>query len=82
MAKTALVEGLLRPEAYPWRPAVVELVETHISWVFLAGDRVVKIKKPVDYRQPEPDRRKDGFNPSFPGCHSRRQVASPQLPIA
>src|SRR5215204_774278 len=45
----ALVEGLLRPEAYPWGPASVELVETHVSWVFLAGDRVVKVKKPVSY---------------------------------
>src|SRR5829696_7690481 len=45
----ALVEGLLRPEAYPWRPTTVELVETHISWVFLSGERVVKVKKPVDY---------------------------------
>jgi aminoglycoside phosphotransferase family enzyme len=26
----------------------VELVETHISWVFLAGERVYKVKKPVD----------------------------------
>src|SRR5829696_8358286 len=45
----ALVDGLLRPEAYPWRPTVVELVETHVSWVFLSGERVVKVKKPVDY---------------------------------
>jgi aminoglycoside phosphotransferase family enzyme/predicted kinase len=45
----AQVEGLLRPEAYPWRPAAVELVETHVSWVFLAGNRVVKVKKPVSY---------------------------------
>jgi uncharacterized protein len=49
MGKTALVEGLLRPEAYPWRPVAVELVETHVSWVFLAGARVVKVKKPVSY---------------------------------
>ncbi len=47
--KTPLVEALLRPEAYSWRPAAVELLETHISWVFLAGDRVVKVKKPVNY---------------------------------
>jgi uncharacterized protein len=47
--ETALVEALLRPEVYSWRPAAVELVETHISWVFLAGDRVVKVKKPVNY---------------------------------
>jgi len=45
----ALVDGLLRPEAYPWRPTTVELVETHVSWVFLSGERVVKVKKPVDY---------------------------------
>jgi aminoglycoside phosphotransferase family enzyme len=49
MGETALVEGLLRSEAYPWQPAAVELVETHISWVFLAGDRVIKVKKPVSY---------------------------------
>ena len=44
-----LVAGLLRPEAYPWRPVTVDLVETHISWVFLAGDKVVKVKRPVAY---------------------------------
>ena len=44
-----MVESLLHPEAYPWRPAAVELVETHVSWVFLAGDRVVKVKKAVSY---------------------------------
>ena len=43
----ALVESLQRPEAYPWRPATVEAIETHISWVFLAGDFVVKVKRPV-----------------------------------
>jgi aminoglycoside phosphotransferase family enzyme/predicted kinase len=42
-----IVRDLLRAEAYPWRPATVELIETHISWVFLAGDRVVKVKRPV-----------------------------------
>lgn len=47
--EVSLIDGLLRPEAYPWRPAAVELVETHVSWVFLAGDRVVKVKKPVSY---------------------------------
>src|SRR5262245_5033879 len=26
----------------------VELIETHISWVFLAGEFVYKVKKPVD----------------------------------
>ena len=27
----------------------VKLIQTHISWVFIAGDRVFKIKKPVDF---------------------------------
>ena len=44
-----LVAGLRRPEAYPWHPDTVDVVETHISWVFLAGDRVVKVKRPVAY---------------------------------
>jgi aminoglycoside phosphotransferase family enzyme/predicted kinase len=44
-----LVAGLRQPEAYPWRPDTVKVVETHISWVFLAGDKVVKIKRPVAY---------------------------------
>lgn len=29
--------------------AAVERVETHISWVFLVGDQVWKLKKPVDF---------------------------------
>lgn len=48
-ANNTLVAELLRTEAYPWQPPTVELIETHISWVFLAGDRVVKIKRPVVY---------------------------------
>ena len=41
--------GLLDPAAYPWQPEAVELIETHISWVYLAGDRVVKVKRPVAF---------------------------------
>lgn len=44
----ALVRDLLKPRAYHHRPPGVELIETHISLVFLAGDYVYKIKKPVD----------------------------------
>ena len=43
-----LVERLLDPALYPHPADRVELIETHISWVLLAGDRVYKIKKPVD----------------------------------
>jgi hypothetical protein len=46
-AGLALATALARPEAYSERPAAVEVRETHISWVFLAGDRAYKLKKPV-----------------------------------
>jgi aminoglycoside phosphotransferase family enzyme len=44
----ALIQGLLEPGAYPEPPSRVELVQTQISYVFLADDLVYKIKKPVD----------------------------------
>ena len=43
-----LVQALLRPQAYPHHPEKIELVQTHISLVFLTGDYVYKVKKPVD----------------------------------
>ena len=43
-----LIQALLDPKAYPEPPPRVELVQTQISYVFLAGDYVYKIKKPVD----------------------------------
>ena len=43
----SLVEALLRPEAFPHTVDDVELIETHISWVVLAGNYAYKIKKPV-----------------------------------
>ncbi|MFH0821774.1 MAG: AAA family ATPase [Pseudomonadota bacterium] len=44
-----LIEGLSRPEAYPGGAADVQVVQTHISVVFIAGDLVYKVKKPVDF---------------------------------
>ena len=46
-AGQALAAALTRPEAYGDGAAPVELRETHISWVFLVGDRAYKLKKPV-----------------------------------
>ena len=43
----SLVEALLRPEAFPHAVDDVETIETHISWVVLAGNYAYKIKKPV-----------------------------------
>ena len=45
----AVVASLLRPEAYPHPVERVELLETHISWVFLTGPYAYKLKKPVDF---------------------------------
>ena len=42
-----LIDGLSRPVAYPFAIDAVEIVQTHISLVFLAGPFVYKIKKPV-----------------------------------
>ncbi len=42
-----LIESLLDPDAYPDRPENIEVRQTHISAVFLAGRFVYKIKKPV-----------------------------------
>jgi len=44
-----VIAAMLRPEFYPHRPAAVTLVQTHISYVLLAGDEVYKIKKPVRF---------------------------------
>jgi aminoglycoside phosphotransferase family enzyme len=35
--------------AYASCPQVVDVKETHMSWVFVAGDRVYKLKKPVHF---------------------------------
>ena len=43
------VRFLLQPDAYSPPPAEVKLVQTHISYVFIAGDHVYKFKKPVDF---------------------------------
>ena len=38
---------MLEPDFYPHAPQSVELRETHISWVFLAGNLAYKVKKPL-----------------------------------
>lgn len=43
----AKVGFLTDPAAYPGRPTAVTPIETHMSWVFLAGERAYKLKKPV-----------------------------------
>ncbi len=48
LVSNSLVNALMRPEAYPDPPAEVTRIETHTAWVFLAGKRAYKVKKPVD----------------------------------
>lgn len=42
-----LIDQLSLPRAYPHPVSAVEVKQTHISLVFLAGDSVYKVKKPV-----------------------------------
>jgi uncharacterized protein len=42
-----ILAALREPRSYPRHADQVEVIETHISWVFLAGDRAYKVKKPV-----------------------------------
>jgi len=43
------VQFLSSTAAYEHAPAAVEALETHMSWVFLTGSLVYKLKKPVHY---------------------------------
>lgn len=43
------VSFLSRPDSYSPEPTTVIARETHMSWVFMAGDRVYKLKKPVRF---------------------------------
>jgi aminoglycoside phosphotransferase family enzyme len=43
-----IVEDLLKPEPYPHKPSEIKLVQTQMSFIFLTGEYVYKVKKPVD----------------------------------
>ncbi len=45
----SLRKALLNPDFYPDHPEEVRSIETHISLLFLTGNCVYKIKKPVDF---------------------------------
>jgi len=44
-----LIEKMLEPRFYDHPVAEVELIETHISRIFLAGEFAYKLKKPVNF---------------------------------
>src|SRR5512147_1866457 len=43
-----LIAALRDPRRYPHAAKGVQVIETHISWVLLAGDYAYKIKKALD----------------------------------
>ena len=43
-----IVKALLESQAYPHKPQEIELVQTQMSFIFLTGEYVYKIKKPVN----------------------------------
>jgi hypothetical protein len=49
MEHAELVEALKKPEFYDPPVERVEFIQTHISSVFLTGERVYKLKKPVNF---------------------------------
>jgi len=48
MVQMQVVEALMKPEAYDEEPGQIELMQTHISFVFLTRNFVYKVKKAVD----------------------------------
>ncbi len=44
-----LIKALHEPKAYPHPLKDIKLIQTHISWIFLTGEFVYKIKKPVNF---------------------------------
>jgi uncharacterized protein len=50
MSLPSLVQRMLQPGFYPHRVAEpIKLLQTHISYVFLTGDYVYKVKKPIKF---------------------------------
>jgi uncharacterized protein len=47
--RPALITALLEPQYYPHPADHIQVIETHISWVLLAGSYAYKIKKPVNF---------------------------------
>ena len=44
-----IINSLRNPAAYPVATGSVELIQTHVSWLFLTDTHVFKIKKPVNF---------------------------------
>jgi aminoglycoside phosphotransferase family enzyme/predicted kinase len=49
MYQDAVAATMSNPSFYPAAPARVEVIQTHISWIFIAGEDVFKVKKAVNF---------------------------------
>jgi hypothetical protein len=49
LTQKQVVDALLTPEAYPEKTEKIELIQTHISFVFLTEKFVYKVKKAVNF---------------------------------
>ena len=49
IAQSQIVEALMEPQAYDEQPGHIEVVQTHISYVFLTKNFVYKVKKAVNF---------------------------------
>jgi aminoglycoside phosphotransferase family enzyme len=49
MDSSALINLMLNPDTYHVKPERVYMLQTHISYLFIAGEYVYKIKKPVNF---------------------------------
>ena len=49
MDQESIIKTLENPSFYPHKPDRVEVIQTHISWILIAGEEVYKIKKAVDF---------------------------------
>ncbi len=47
--QTQIIDALLQPDAYPQETGKIDLIQTHISLVFLTKDYVYKVKKAVNF---------------------------------
>ena len=65
-----LLNTLRRPGVPPGSEGGVELIETHISWVLLAGEHAWKLKKPLDLGFLDFPRRRAGARPARRSCGS------------
>ena len=80
------VAFLSRPGSYPEACSRVDRIETHFSWVFLAGTHAYKLKKPVhddvlDLRTVE-SRRRNCFEEMLTNRRFAPQIYEAVLPLA